>query len=170
MDPSALAQPTVPISTLLHTTPGLSHDQDPIANAENELRYALNDLEAAGVLQHDNRMDIEGLLNPSDESQMIDETTDEEICQAVLAAWNAQEEGPINGGDDDVEDNTLLGPNPTYHEVFQALSVINRHVECHGDPLSRKVDAILASFRCQMRLERSQSLVPTRVTDYFNYI
>ncbi|KAI0249196.1 hypothetical protein BJV78DRAFT_1130098 [Lactifluus subvellereus] len=115
-------------------------------------------------------MDIEGLLNPSDESQMIDEMTDEEICQAVLAAQNAQEEGPINGGDDDVEDNTLLGPNPTYREVFQALSVINRHVECHGDPLSRKVDAILASFGRQMHLERSQSLVPTCVTDYFNYI
>lgn len=33
-----------------------------------------------------------------------------EICQAVLAAGNAQEEGPINGGDDVVEDDALLAP------------------------------------------------------------
>jgi hypothetical protein len=52
-------------------------------------------------------MDIEALLNPSDELQMMDETTDEEICQAVLAAGNTQEEGPINGGDDVV---ALLAP------------------------------------------------------------
>src|SRR5260221_8354083 len=38
MDPSALTQPTVPISSLLHTP---FHNQDPIAAAENALRGAL---------------------------------------------------------------------------------------------------------------------------------
>jgi len=51
-------------------------------------------------------MDIEVLLNPHEESQMMDGARDEEICQAVLAMRNAQEEGPINGGDS--------------HEVFRA--------------------------------------------------
>ena len=118
-------------------------------------------------------MGIEALLNPSNESQMIDGTTDEEICQAVLAARNAQpEEGPtgINGRDDDVEDAALLEPYPTYREVFQAASVINRHVGLLDDPLARNVEAILASLGRQMRLNRSQSLIPTRVTDYFNHI
>ena len=50
-----------------------------------------------GVLRHNNRMDIEALLNPSDELQMMDETTerttDKEICQAVLAAMH-RKKGP----------------------------------------------------------------------------
>ena len=118
-------------------------------------------------------MGIEALLNPSNKSQMIDGTTDKEICQAVLAAQNAQpEEGPtgINGRDDDVEDAALLEPYPTYREVFQAASVINRHVGLLDDPLACDVEAILASLGRQMHLNRSQSLIPTRVTDYFNHI
>jgi hypothetical protein len=41
-------------------------------------------------------MDIDALLNSSNELQMIDsdETTHGEICLAVLAARNAQEEHP----------------------------------------------------------------------------
>jgi len=46
----------------------------------------------------------ETLLNPYKESQMMDGARDEEIYQAVLAMRNAQEEGPINGRDADVED------------------------------------------------------------------
>ena len=45
-------------------------------------------------------MDIEALLNPVEESRMMDDTTDEEICQAVLAAHNAQEKQPIDEEDD----------------------------------------------------------------------
>jgi len=60
MDPSAPAQPTIPISSLLHTP---SHNQDPITAAENALRDALDDLEATGALQSRNRMDIETLLH-----------------------------------------------------------------------------------------------------------
>ena len=45
------AQPTVPVSLLLHAP---SHGQDPILTVplaiENELRCALDDLEATGVL------------------------------------------------------------------------------------------------------------------------
>jgi hypothetical protein len=114
-----------------------------------------------------NKMDIEALLNPHEESQMMDGARDEEICQAVLAMRNAQEEGPINGGDDDVEDDSPLAPCPTRHEVFRAASVINRYVEHLDDPLARKLEAILASFGCQMHLEESRSMSPTRLTDYF---
>ena len=38
-------------------------------------------------------MDIEALLNPPEESQMMDGTTDEEICQATLAAHKDEEGG-----------------------------------------------------------------------------
>ena len=37
----------------------------------------------------------------------MDETTYEEICQAVLDVKKAHEEGLINGGDDDVNDVAL---------------------------------------------------------------
>ncbi|OJA16590.1 hypothetical protein AZE42_11250 [Rhizopogon vesiculosus] len=107
MDPPIPAQPIVPISSLCNID---ITDQDPVANAENEVRSAHDDLQATGVLQPQNRMDIEALLNPHEESQMMDRARDEEICQAVLVARNAQEEGPINGGDDDVEDDSPLEP------------------------------------------------------------
>jgi hypothetical protein len=163
-DSSVPAQPTVPISSLLRTP---SRDQDPVSSTENELRCALDELEATGVLQPKNRMDIEALLNPSYESRTMDEKTDEEICQAVLAARNAQEEGSINGGDDDIEDDAPLEPHPTCCEVLQAVSIIGRYVEHLDDPLARKLEVALALFGRQMRLERSQSLRPTCITDYY---
>ena len=164
MDP-APAQPTIPISSLLRNAPS-DELEDPITNAENEVRYALDDLQATGVLHPKNRMDIEALLNPADESRMMDEMTDEEICEAVLAAKESQEAGPINGGDD-IDDDTPLEPRPSHHEVFQAASVINRYTEHIDDPLARKLEAILGSFGCQVRLEKSWSMTSTCLTDYF---
>jgi hypothetical protein len=89
MDSSVSAQPVIPISSLLHTP---SHNQDPFVATENKLRYALDNLKATGILQGTNRMDIKALLNPAEEFRMMNNMTDEEICQAVLAAHNAQEE------------------------------------------------------------------------------
>jgi hypothetical protein len=102
MDPSEsmLAPPTVPISSLLRAP---SPNQDPIAAIVDELRFALDDLEETGALQSQNRMDIEALLNPPEESQMMDGTTDEEICQAVLAAHEDEEgESSDVGVEDDM--------------------------------------------------------------------
>jgi hypothetical protein len=86
MDSSVSAQPVIPISSLLHTP---SHNQDPFVATENKLRYALDNLKATGILQGTNRMDLKALLNPAKEFRMMDNMTDEEICQAVLAAHNA---------------------------------------------------------------------------------
>jgi hypothetical protein len=82
---------TPPISSLRAPPP----HQDTIAAIVDELRFALDDLEETGALQSQNRMDIEALLNPPEESQMMDGTTDEEICQAVLAARKDEEGGGI---------------------------------------------------------------------------
>ena len=75
------------------------------------------------------------------------------------------EEPPI-----DEEDDTPLEPCPTYREVFQAASVISRYAGHVDDPVARTLEAILASFGRQMRLERSQALTTTHITDYFQYI
>ena len=53
-------------------------------------------------------MNIEALVNLADESHVIDETTDEEICKSALDAWKAQEDGPINDGDNDVDDDAHM--------------------------------------------------------------
>ena len=75
--------PSVPISSLLHV--GNTHGlEDSVTIAEKQLESTFNELVSTGVLQAKNRMNIEALLNLANESHVIDETTDEEICKAVL--------------------------------------------------------------------------------------
>ncbi|KAE9388852.1 hypothetical protein BT96DRAFT_1003797 [Gymnopus androsaceus JB14] len=49
----------------------------------------------------------DSLLNPESEKIMVtaDESTDEEICKAVLSAQMAKEDTVVNGGDDDVDND-----------------------------------------------------------------
>ena len=64
-------------------------------------------------------MGIEALLNPPRESRMMEETSDENICWAVLAAHKAEDGGTISDGDaDDVEEGKPVELCPTYSEVF----------------------------------------------------
>jgi hypothetical protein len=171
LPPSSLPvlNPSIPVSSLLNVddTHGL---EDPVTIVEKQLESALDELVSTGALQASNRMDIEALLNPADESHVIDETTDEEICQAVLDARKAQEEGPINGGDNDVDDDAPVEPCPTRREVLQAAAVINKYIDGVDDPSARKLEGILASFKRQMRLEMSSSMNSTHLTDYFHRI
>jgi len=102
---------------------------------------------------------------------MEETTTDEEICQAVLDAWKAEEEGKINGGDDDVDDNVAVEACPTHRKILQAASVINSHIGGHSvnDSITCKMEAILSSFRYQMHLEESHSVTSTCLTNYFSH-
>jgi hypothetical protein len=159
----------------LHAKKSISSlDENWLDNEANEkqLTRALDDLESTGVLQPSNRMDIEALLNPVDElPQVMEETTDEEICQAVLDAKKAQEAGLINGGDDDVDDDpSAIEPCPTHREVLQAASVINKYIDTLNDPIARSLEGVLASFRYQMWLEMSCSMKSTHLTDYFHCV
>jgi hypothetical protein len=112
-------------------------------------------------------MDIEALLNPPEESQMMDGTTDEEICQAVLAARKDEEGESGDVGVEDVDD-VSVEPIPTYAKVLQAASIINRYIGHVGDPAMCKFEADLASFARKMQLERSSMLRTTHITDYFH--
>jgi hypothetical protein len=56
----------------------------PDKDVEKQVEAALDELVSMGVLQASNRMDIDTLLNPVDESRVMDETTDEEIYQAIM--------------------------------------------------------------------------------------
>ena len=65
-------------------------------------------------------MDTEALLNPADvdESSIINETTDEEICRAVLDAIKVWEEGLINDEDNDIDDDA----HPIAHKLEEVLA------------------------------------------------
>ena len=63
-------------------------------------------------------MDTEALLNPADESLIISETMDEEICWAVLDAIKAWKEGLIKDGNDDIDDDA----HPIAHKLEEVLA------------------------------------------------
>ncbi|KAF8228877.1 hypothetical protein L208DRAFT_222871 [Tricholoma matsutake] len=86
-----------------------------------------------------------------------------------MDARNAQEDRPINDGDDDINDDASIEACPTRREVLQAATVITRYVDTVDGALARKLETVLASFGRQMRLEESRSMVPTRLTDFFSH-
>ena len=93
----------------------------------------------------------------------MDMTTDEEICQAVLVAHKAKEEG----GDDDAE--AVVELCLTYCELFQAVSTVNRFVGyAAGNPVAQRFEHELASFAYHVQSERSQVATAIHITDYFH--
>lgn len=112
--------PSIPISSILN-------QQDPVIDAEKEVKAALETLVATGVLQSNNRMSIEALLNPQEELLTIKETTDEEIFQAVMDAKKVREESAHDKGDNDIEDDSpSYIIRPTRNEALQAALVCLR--------------------------------------------
>jgi uncharacterized protein YqeY len=143
---------------------------NPIIDAETKVQRALDELVSTGVLQPCNRMDLEALLNPLDERRMMEEVTDEEICQTVLKATKAREESVLKGGDDGDDDDTPIEAPPSRREVLQAASVISKYLDHQDEPVARKLEAVLASFKRQICLQQSSSMGETAITDYFTRI
>jgi len=106
---------------------------DPIVEAERQVEIALDDLVATGALQTKNRMDINALLNPEGESQIMTETSDKEIYHAVMDAVKARENIEINGGDN-IDDEAFIEPRPTRREVLKAVSTIGKCIDDSSDP------------------------------------
>ena len=111
-------------------------------------------------------MDIKALLGPEGESQVLTETSDKEICQLVMDAIKAHENMDINGGDN-IEDGVLTDPCPTHHDVLKAVSTICRYIEDLNDPITWKMEALLGIFNMNIRLDKSQVLKNTVLTDFF---
>ncbi|KAF8499432.1 hypothetical protein BU17DRAFT_53259 [Hysterangium stoloniferum] len=111
-------------------------------------------------------MDVESLLNPAGESHALMEASDKEIYQCVIDSIVAHENIEINGGDD-VDEDIPIEPHPTRRDVLKAVSTINRYIDDRNDPITRKFEAILGSFKRQLRLEATTSLKETVITDFF---
>ena len=113
-------------------------------------------------------MDINALLNPAGESQLLDDMLDKEICKAVLNSRKDLEgEEMIDSDDDDVFVDPCPTPTPSCSELLQAASVINGYVNTVDSAFACKVETILASFGCQMRSEEAHNMSPTYINDYF---
>ena len=164
--PIAPTQPSLPISALIHDA---TIHEDPLTHAEKLVVDALDDLESTGALQATNRMSIEALLNPEGERETMDESTDEEIYQAVMDARNARENIDQNGGDDADSDDGPVQARPTVREVLQAAATLNRYIDELDDPIARKLETTLGSFKHQLRLNRAKSMKSTVLTDFFSH-
>ena len=111
------SEPSIPISTLIHTSSHPSHlatpSSDPITQAESLIKAALDELELTGILQCSNRMDIKELLNPVAEAHNIFEALDKDICQAVMEAKEVRERSESAATRAGEDDNGPIEPVPT---------------------------------------------------------
>jgi hypothetical protein len=113
-------------------------------------------------------MDIKNLLNPVGKSQILTETSDEDIFQCVMDAIKARENIDINGGDDG-DDGVVVEPQLTRREVLKAVSTISKYIDELDDPVSRKIEGLpsLRSFNRQLCLNEAKSMKDTVLTKYF---
>ena len=127
--PTATSQPSiqVPVSALIlnaahqeDLAPALAaHPPNTISQAEQQVIDVLDTLVKTGALRSHNWIGIEELLNPVEETVLIDEATDKEIFRAVMDAHERHENSEIMGSDDD---SGPAKPCPTATEALQAIS------------------------------------------------
>ena len=144
--------PSIPIESL-PTAP-----LDPISHAEATLTTAIDSLVDTGMLRHLDRMDLNEILDPVEESAAAEVWTDEEIFQAVLE------------GDEDSEDASQaepILPQPTRQEVFSAVEVLRRFTVSMDDVDARRLESALGSFTRMLRVSSQAEMVSSKITDYF---
>ena len=95
---------------------------------------------------------------------MMDESTDEEIYEAVMDARKEDE-----AGDNDNENGNPADIRPTRKEALSAALTIQKYIQDIDDPFARQLEGILGSFGHQTRLLEAQSMVPTLLTDFFSH-
>ncbi|KAJ7863887.1 hypothetical protein B0H13DRAFT_1637960, partial [Mycena leptocephala] len=121
-------------------------------------------LESRGVLQNANRLDLQGLVELPEE-QVMEDSTDEEIFDAVQKMRDDRENMETNAGDDG--DDSAQDPKPTRKDALQAVSILRRYLQDEHGTFSRKLELGLATFGRETQLECSKHMIPTTITDYF---
>jgi hypothetical protein len=79
----------------------------------------------------------------------------------------AREIAITGGGDDDSNDNANHEDLPTRSEVLDAFAVIDRYMRDSIEPSTQKIESLIGLFCHELRLERSCSMVPTKITNLF---
>jgi DDE superfamily endonuclease len=146
--------PTVPISSLL--------------NSDSVVTSSLDQLEARGILQQKNRMNLEELLNPILEQEVIiGKVSEEEIFRSVQDMAEVEQMMEVNGGDDIDEETVQV--KPTRKEALTAAFTLQKYIADINEPFARKLEGKLASFGYQTRMEGNRMMEATHITDYFTH-
>jgi hypothetical protein len=128
-------------------------------NPENiDLEKGLQNLVEAGLLSPINRMSITELLNPEDETPVIDR---------VLSAEEIVEQ--LNTADEEAEAEPDPEPLPTAAESYKAASVLIARIEGTGDMEGLDLDRLLQKYLTKLESEVSfGNKKQPSITDFFN--
>jgi hypothetical protein len=161
-EPEATSAPSVPVSSLLNSDP-----LEGVACAKKDISNLLNQLEELSILQKRNWMDLEELLNPASEQQLVDKISEDEIFQSIQDMLEAEQMMEVNGGCD--VDDDVVDEKPTHKEALKAAFTLRNYVADINEPFAHKLESILASFGHRTRLEEAQGMEPSYITDYFTH-
>jgi len=112
-----------------------------------------------------NWMNLDELLNPVLEQQIVDKISDEDIFRAVQDMCEAEQMMEVNGGYDDSD--VVRNKKPTRKEALAAALTLRNYVADINQPFARNLEDILTSFGRQTKLEEARAMEPTYITDYF---
>ncbi|KIK76347.1 hypothetical protein PAXRUDRAFT_18282 [Paxillus rubicundulus Ve08.2h10] len=159
------AQPSLPISTLIHLTNVMNN---PAVHAETLIENALDDLQATGALQALNWMDISALLNPALETCNIFDVTDEDIVESMMDVKKLWER---NGGSDDDNDLDTDMPVPglAHCNALWAAIILRKYVRSFDDPFACKLEVMLGSFGQWTHAVEMQGMKDMKLTDCFSH-
>ena len=110
-------------------------------------------------------MDIEALLNPEGESQILTEASDKEIYWSVMDAIKACENIDINGGDDMDAIQVPTDPFSTHCNALKAVSTIHQYIKDLNDPITQKMEALFGKYENSSWWKQSSE--NTVLTDFF---
>jgi hypothetical protein len=142
-----------------------THPSNTVSQAEQQVIDVLDTLVKTGALWSCNWMSIEELLDPVEETELIDEATDEEIVRAVMDTHERHENSEIMGSNDD---SGPTKPCPTTTEALQVISLITDYIDTINDLIAHKLKGVLGCFRHQVWLEKSRAMKDTTITRYFH--
>ncbi|KAJ7816319.1 hypothetical protein B0H13DRAFT_1923667 [Mycena leptocephala] len=129
---------------IINSSGNADEGTDPaIKDIEAAPAQVLNELVDVGALQQKNLVDIEDLIHMPEE-QVIEDTTDEDIFEAVQKIRNSEQDREKNGSDE-----------------------WEKYIADLDDPLARKMVAMLSKFGCETHREEAIAMVDTVTIDYF---
>ncbi|KAJ6626267.1 hypothetical protein B0H10DRAFT_1781742, partial [Mycena sp. CBHHK59/15] len=100
------------------------------------------------------------------EEHLIEDASEEEIVEAVQKMRECQENKEINGGDIDHGDLPEM-PKVTPKEALEAVLKLCNYLADVEGPFAHQLEVGLSKFGRETRIEETNSLVPTAITDFF---
>ena len=110
-------------------------------------------------------MDLEELLNPISEQELVGKVSEEDIFKSVQDILEAEQMMEVNRGDD--VDKDTVEAKLTCKEALMATFTLQKYITDINEPFAHKLEGILASFGHQTWLEDVCMMETTCITSYF---